>query len=384
MPTHEDTTPFFSLTSSDQGTLARTGVLSLGPVQVTTPVFMPVGTVGTVKGVWSSDLIEMGYKLILGNTYHLALRPGGDLIADMGGLKDFMSWPSAVLTDSGGYQVFSLAHRLRFFPEGVEFQSHIDGSRKLFTPHTVIELQAQFASDITMVLDDCPPANASPKRLEESLERTHHWAKQSLKHFQKIVQGKGIKNRYIFGIVQGGLKQETRQRSIEYIQALPFNGIALGGLSVGEERSQLYDMLAFLGTHLDRTRPCYLMGVGALLDILEAVKNGVDMFDCVLPTRNARNGQAFSSEGVLNLRNRVHRDSNIPLDDNCRCRVCQTYSRSYIRHLFMSGEMLGPMVLSFHNLFFYQYFMTELQLSIEKNDFLSFYKSWNIILKRSI
>ena len=373
---------FFSVSTKDSESHARLGTLSLGAKEIPTPVFMPVGTLANVKGIWSSDLSAMDYSLILGNSYHLALRPGAELIARRGGLKKFMAWPHAILTDSGGYQVFSLADRLRFHPEGVEFQSHIDGSSHLFTPQYVMQLQKLFGSDIAMVLDDCPPASASLERLQKSLERSHRWAYEALDYFnkQRETEEKNETDRQrIFGIVQGGLKEKLRQESLDFIQNLAFDGIALGGLSVGEERGELHQILSFLGPKLDIKRPRYLMGVGAIVDILEAVKNGVDMFDCVLPTRNARNAQAFTSQGVLRLRNQIHREIDDALDPLCACRVCARYSRSYLRHLFSVGEMLGPMMLTYHNLFFYSQFMAKMRTAIRENSFLSFYKHWRSI-----
>ena len=379
----------FSVRVQDKASLARSGLLRLAGQDIHTPVFMPVGTLANVKAIWASDLSEMGYSLILANTYHLSLRPGAELIMRQGGLKGFMSWPHTALTDSGGYQVFSLAESLSFDPQGkgVKFQSHIDGSYHFFTPEHVMKLQRLFASDIAMVLDDCPPALASPERLRESLQRTHRWAKESLEYSmrQREISKEEEKNRQkIFGIVQGGLDESLRLESLDFIRTLPFDGIALGGLSVGEERSELYAMLSFLGPKLseaDSCRPRYLMGVGAVLDILEAVKNGVDMFDCVLPTRNARNGQALTSEGALQLRNKVHREMEEPLDPLCACRVCARYSRSYISHLVRSGEILGPMMLSYHNLFFYSHFMKQMRKAIEKKTFLSFYEHWRNIYR---
>ena len=375
---------FFAVCTQDSASRARTGILRLADQEIPSPVFMPVGTLGNVKGIWSSDLSAMGYSLILGNSYHLSLRPGAELIARRGGLKQFMAWPHAILTDSGGYQVFSLAERLRFHPEGkgVEFQSHIDGSSHFFTPQSVMQLQKLFASDIAMVLDDCPPASASLERLHKSIERTHRWAQESLEYFnqQKEADSKAGKNKQrIFGIVQGGLEERLRQESLDFIQALPFDGIALGGLSVGEERHELHQMLSFIGPKLKSQAPRYLMGVGAIPDILEAVKNGVDMFDCVLPTRNARNGQAFTSQGLLRLRNQIHSEAEQALDPLCACRVCTQYSRSYIRHLFKAGEMLGPMMLTYHNLFFYSQFMAQMRASIQGNSFLAFCKHWQSI-----
>ena len=342
---------------------------------------MPVGTQASVKGIWSEQLHEIGYRLILGNTYHLSLRPGVDLIANLGGLRKFMNWPHAVLTDSGGYQVFSLAENLKFHFEGVEFQSHIDGGRHMFSSPQVVDAQAKLGSDIFMVLDDCAPANSTIQRLRDSLDRTHRWAQEAILHFQSLKHTKSVisSEKRIFGIIQGGLNETLRGESLEYIQSLPFDGIAIGGLSVGEERVDLYRMLAFLATRLDKTRPHYLMGVGTVTDILEAVRNGIDMFDCVLPTRNARNGQAFTSKGVLRLRNQKHANSQTPLDPDCKCQVCSNMTCAYLRHLFMAGEMLGPMMLTYHNLFFYYDFMSKMREAIQQGCFMDFYKQWMAI-----
>ncbi len=378
---------FFSVisTAKEAACYARLGKLYLGrnlEIEIPTPAFMPVGTQASVKGMWTRDISDLGYRLILGNTYHLSLRPGSELIAKMGGLKKFMDWPHAILTDSGGYQVFSLSQNVRFYSEGVEFRSHIDGSSHLFTPSRVVDLQMHFGSDIFMVLDDCPPAYAQPKRIDESLVRTHRWAKEAIDHY-RYMQGQSqtmiSKTQRVFGIVQGGLDQIRRKESLAYIQSLAFDGIALGGLSVGEERHELYQTLELLAPLMDTIRPHYLMGVGSIADILEAVKNGVDMFDCVLPTRNGRNGQAFSSQGLLKIRNQIHRYSQEPLDSNCSCRVCTSVNRAYLRHLFVAGEMLGPMMLSYHNLYFYANFMDKLRQAIKEGQFMDFYHSWKKI-----
>ncbi|MCB1173895.1 MAG: tRNA guanosine(34) transglycosylase Tgt [Leptospiraceae bacterium] len=362
---------------------ARHGQLRLHPdlQSVACPVFMPVGTAATVKGLWQYQLDEIGYRLILGNTYHLSLRPGSAVIQSAGGVCSFQNWPHALLTDSGGYQVFSLAERVRFVEQGVEFASHIDGSRQLFTPTRVIDLQRDFGSHIMMVLDDCPPASADAARVRESLDRTHRWAQAAMDYYQACVaEGRIDPHRqHLFGIVQGHLSQTARLESLERIQELPFDGIAIGGLSVGESRAELHDMLAFLGEHLDPYRPRYLMGVGTIPDMLAGVENGIDMFDCVLPTRNARNGQLLTSQGKLNIRNQAHQFDQSPPDPACACRVCQNYSRSYLRHLFVSQEMAGPMMASYHNLFFYFQFMRALQESIQQGTFADFCAHWKKI-----
>ncbi len=361
---------------------ARTGEISLcgGRILAKTPLFMPVGTSASIKGVSSENVDEMGYPIILGNTYHLSLRPGSEKIRGLGGLKKFMGWPNAILTDSGGYQVFSLAKRMVFQEDGVEFRSHIDGAKHFLSPSRVIEIQADLGSDIMMVLDDCPPANPSTERLKESLRRTHLWALSSIRHFDILREKKRItEQQKIFAILQGGLSEEMRSDSLSLLQeATPsFDGIAIGGLSVGEKRKDMYKMLDFLGPKLDTHSPHYLMGVGAVPDILEGVKNGMDMFDCVLPTRNGRNGQAFTSEGVIRIRNQCFQNSDAPLDPACDCKACQKLSRAYLRHLFMAGEMLGPMMLSLHNLHFYSSLMRGIHQSIQEGRFAAFYKKWN-------
>ncbi len=375
--------PFFRVESRDGASPARTGLLtfrdSIRTISVETPVFMPVGTQGTVKSLWQEELEEIGYDLILSNTYHLYLRPGEDVIREMGGLKRFISWEKhAVLTDSGGYQVFSLGDRVKFRTEGVEFASHIDGRRHLFTPGSVIDFQTLLGSDIMMVLDDCPPAHADEKRVEESLQRTHRWAEEAIQHHARLAD-QGVLNpefKKMFGIAQGGLDIRRRLESLDRIQSLPFDGIAVGGLSVGETREEFHSILEGISPRLDPDRPRYLMGVGTIPDFLEAVRYGVDMFDCVLPTRNGRNGQALTSQGKIKIRNARYSTSHEPLDPECSCRVCDRYSRAYIRHLFISREMLGPELLTYHNLYFYFDFMKRMRDSIRQGRYMEFYEKW--------
>lgn len=360
----------------------RAGRLRIAPgIEVETPVFMPVGTVGSVKGLWQSDLEEIGYKLILGNTYHLFLRPGHELIRARGGLHDFMAWPGAILTDSGGYQVFSLSERVKFLENGVEFASHIDGSRHLFTPESVIDVQRALGSNIMMLLDDCPPGDAKPERVAESLQRTHRWAAQAVTHYERLVENGELdptRNR-IFGIAQGCLDLERRAESLDVIQSMPFAGVAIGGLSVGESREDMYRVLDFLKPRLDPQRPRYLMGVGAIPDLLEGIRNGIDMFDCVLPTRNARNGQLFTSRGRVNIRNRQYAERDDAPDPECGCRVCRRYSLAYLRHLFQAGEMLGPMAATYHNLHFLRDFMRTARDAIRAGRYSEFYLRWKKI-----
>ncbi len=362
---------YFHTESKDEHSFARTGILKLNGNLVETPVFMPVGTRGSVKSLTSEDLNEIGYNLILGNTYHLYLRPGTDVLDHFGGLKKFMSYPHALLTDSGGFQVFSLSGLFKFETDGVTFQSHIDGSYHKFTPESVIDIQKSIGSDIMMVLDDCAPYGSSTERLKESLERTHRWAKTSIDHWQKNPGEQSL-----FCIVQGGTNTDLRLESLTFLQSLPYPGIAIGGLSVGEPRSEYVRILEALSPHLDPKRPHYLMGVGTVIDILEGVKNGIDMFDCVLPTRNARNGQVFTSYGKVNLRNESHRLSTLPIDPACDCKVCKTYSLGYIRHLHKVKELSAFSLSTYHNLYFMKQFMSSLRKSIENKEFSPFYEHW--------
>ena len=360
----------------------RVGLLRIAPgVEVPTPAFMPVGTVGSVKGLWQEDLEEIGYNLILGNTYHLFLRPGHELIRERGGLHGFMAWRGGILTDSGGYQVFSLSDRVKFLENGVEFASHIDGSRHQFTPERVIDIQRALGSNIMMVLDDCPPGDAEPERVAQSLDRTHRWARAAADYYERLVSSGQLDptRQRVFGIAQGCMDLDRRAESLDVIQEQRFAGIAIGGLSVGESREAMYRVLDFLGPRMDPARPHYLMGVGAIPDLLEAIRNGVDMFDCVLPTRNARNGQLFTSRGKINIRNRQYADRDEPPDPACKCRVCQRYSLAYLRHLFQAGEMLGPMAATYHNLHFLRDLMAAARDTIRAGRVSEFYIHWKKI-----
>jgi len=372
---------FFSVEKTDGE--ARTGLLQFanpgGTVNVGTPTFMPVGTRASVKGLWQHDLEEIGYELILGNTYHLYLRPGSAEIASLGGLKKFMSWGKhAILTDSGGYQMFSLSDRMTLDDSGVDFKSHLDGSLHRFTPRRAIDIQRDLGSDIMMVLDDCPPGDANEKRVRDALERTHRWATESIDYLTEQAAS-GLLDpamQRLFGIIQGGTFEWARSESIERIQALPFSGIAIGGLSVGESREDFHRILTYMRGRLDPNRPRYLMGVGTIPDFLHAVDCGIDMFDCVLPTRNGRNGQGLTSMGKIRIRNSQYKDQDVPLDPSCECKVCSRYSRAYIRHLFMSDEMLGPQLMSYHNLAFFFSFFKKTRLAIREGSFRDFCNEW--------
>ncbi len=325
---------------------ARAGVLTVGGTTILTPVFMPVGTQATVKGLTPSEVADTGARIVLGNTYHLWLRPGADHVQRLGGLHAFMAWPHALLTDSGGYQIFSLAKLGKVTDEGATFQSHLDGSRHLLTPEVAMEVQAKLGSDIAMVLDQCPPHPASDALLRESMRRTTAWAKRSLAVAAPPGQAR-------FVIAQGGVSPELRHEHVAELADLAADGMALGGLSVGEPPALMYEVLEHAGPRMPAAKPRYLMGVGTPVDLVQAVAFGIDMFDCVMPTRNARNGQAFTWQGALNLRNAAYRDDQGPLDDACRCAACRTFTRAYLRHLFMAKEMLGPRLLTQHNLHFY-------------------------------
>ncbi len=364
----------FQEIKKDTTTKARVGKLILNGEEIQTPVFMPVGTRGTIKAIDSQEILELGYNLILANTYHLYLRPGEEVLKHFNGLKNFMSYKKAILTDSGGFQVFSLNGLFKFHEDGVSFSSHIDGSKHKFTPQKVIDIQRVIGSDIMMVLDDCAPYGSDVRRLQVGLERTHKWAKESVEYW---LQNPNHQN--LFGIVQGGVNENFRLESLDYIQSLPFSGIAIGGLSVGETREEFLKILEILSPYLDDSRPRYLMGVGTVLDILDSVRLGIDMFDCVLPTRNARNGQVFTSFGKLNLRNEKNKWKNIPIDPNCNCKVCKNYSLGYIRHLHNVKEFLAFSLSTYHNLYFMKNFMTELQISILNGNFEKTYKKWKKI-----
>jgi len=325
---------------------ARCGELQTPRAVVETPAFMPVGTQATVKALTPEEVASTGARIILANTYHLWLRPGAESIAAHGGVVGFMKWPHALLTDSGGYQVFSLAKQRTIDEDGITFRSHLDGTLHRLTPEEAMRVQALLGSDVAMVLDECPPGNAPRDVIERAISRTTAWAKRCL-------QTEPAEGQARFGIVQGGTELDLRLEHLQTIAALDFDGVALGGFSVGEPPAQMYELLAEIGPAMPFDRPRYLMGVGTPSDLLRALSSGIDLFDCVLPTRNARNGQALTWGGRVNLRQARHRDDESPLDARCECSVCATYSRAYLRHLIKADEMLGPRLLSLHNLHFY-------------------------------
>jgi len=325
---------------------ARAGLLRTPHGDVETPAFMPVGTAGAVKAVTRRDLEEAGARILLANTYHLMLRPGEDLVAELGGLHGFTGWQGPFLTDSGGYQVFSLAGLRRLGEDGVRFRSHIDGSTHLLTPERSIQVQMKLGADVIMAFDECPPHPAPREAVDEATARTTRWAERSRAAHQR-------RDQWLFAIVQGGVHPDLRERSARELLALDFPGYAVGGLSVGESKQDMARVLDHLAPILPAHRPRYLMGVGTPEDILEGVARGIDMFDCVLPTRNGRNGQLFTSRGRLSIRNARYRHDPLPPDPECGCHTCRTASRAYLRHLHLAGEITAATLLTIHNLSFY-------------------------------
>ena len=327
---------------------ARTGVLQTAHGPVNTPIFMPVGTVGSVKAIAPDDLNAIGAEIILGNTYHLYLRPGDELVARRGGLHGFNAWDKPILTDSGGFQVFSLSTLRTIKEEGVTFRSHLDGSKHLFTPEKVVSIQRNLNSDIMMVLDECVPAGADHTYTARSLTMTTRWAKRCRDAYPK-----GTAGNLLFGIVQGGMFKDLRSESARQLIDLDFEGYAIGGLSVGESKDVMMEMLYHTAPILPSEKPRYLMGVGTPLDIIKGIDAGVDMFDCVLPTRNARNGTLYTSLGKLNIKRREFAEDDGPLDPACNCYTCRTFSRAYLRHLYVSQELLSFRLNSIHNLTYF-------------------------------
>ena len=363
MPTSQ-TTPFTLLHRSSE-CRARSGEVSTQHGRIRTPVFMPVGTLGTVKAVTPENLVELGAEIILGNTYHLYIRPGHELIRQFGGLHNFMNWQRPILTDSGGFQIFSLRDLAKITEKGAEFRSHLDGSRLFLGPEEAIDVQEALGSDIMMVLDTCIPWPSTREETLEATALTGRWAARS----KKALSGTG---QLLFGIVQGGMFPDLRKLAAEELIDIGFDGYALGGLSVGEPKQQMFDMTEATVEHLPEDHPIYLMGVGTPEDLVEGVFRGVDMFDCVMPTRNARNGMLFTSEGRLVIKNSCYRDDQRPLDKNCECYTCRNYSRAYLRHLLMSREILAYQLNSIHNLHYYCSLMAEMRKAIEEDSFISF------------
>ncbi len=355
----------FEVVAVDPGSRARAGKAQTSKGAFETPAFMPVGTYGAIKSLDPSEVAAAGCEIVLGNTYHLYLRPGADVIENLGGLHRFMGWRGPILTDSGGFQVFSLAALRRVTDEGVEFRSHLDGSLHFLTPEKAIGIQRSLGSDIAMVLDECPPATAALPELEAALTRTTAWAGRCRQAFTPDSAGA------LFGIVQGGPREELRRRHAEEIIEIGFDGYAIGGVSVGEPASEIHRVGASTAAVLPADRPRYLMGVGTPEDLLVMIGEGVDMFDCVLPTRNARNGTLFTWDGELHIRNEAHRQDPAPIDAECPCPACRRFSRAYLRHLFMSKEILGHRLNTLHNLTFYQQLMAGSREAIRQGRYAS-------------
>ena len=343
---------------SSQTASARRGCLSFERGNIETPAFMPVGTYGTVKAMTPEELESIGAEIILGNTFHLWLRPGTRIIREHGDLHDFMHWDKPILTDSGGFQVYSLGSMRKITEEGVAFRSPVDGAKVFMGPEESMQVQRELGSDIVMIFDECTPYPATYEEAKISMELSLRWAERSKK-------AHGDNPSALFGIVQGGVYEDLRKASLDGLMDIGFDGYAVGGLSVGEPPEDRWRILDFLADKLPQDKPHYLMGVGTPEDIVEAVQRGIDMFDCVMPTRNARNGHLFTHEGIVRIKNAIHADDTSPLDPHCDCYTCQNYSRSYLRHLHRCNEILGARLMTIHNLYYYQTLMRGLRTAIE-------------------
>ncbi len=360
----------FSFTIDATDGKARTGRIDMLRGSIRTPAFMPVGTAATVKAMKPESVRASGADIILGNTYHLMLRPGAERVARLGGLHKFMNWDRPILTDSGGYQVMSLAELRKLSEDGVEFRSHIDGSKHMLSPERSMEIQRLLGSDIVMAFDECPRADQSREVIARSMELSMRWAKRSRDAFD--AGDEHAARAALFGIQQGALDEGLRRESADALTGIGFDGYAVGGLAVGEGQEAMFATLDFAPDMLPHDKPRYLMGVGKPHDLVGAVERGIDMFDCVLPTRSGRNGQAFTWNGPLNLRNACHAEDSGPLDERCPCPVCASYSRAYLHHLQKSGEILGAMLVTEHNLWFYQQLMQAMRDAIGEGRFASF------------
>ncbi len=359
----------FNISGKDRISKARTGSFETDHGIVETPIFMPVGTQGTVKAVNQSYLKnDINAQIVLSNTYHLYLRPGTEILEKAGGLHKFMNWDKPILTDSGGYQVFSLSELRKLKPDGVEFSSHLDGSKHLFTPEKVINIQRSIGSDIMMVLDECTPYPCEFDYAKKSAELTSNWAILNKEAFNKTSSFYDH-NQFLFGIIQGSVYKELRERSARDLIAIGFDGYAIGGLAVGEPTNVMYDLVDFTTDFMPENKPRYLMGVGRPENILEAIERGIDMFDCVMPTRNARNANLFTSDGVLSMRNAQYKDDFRTIDEVCDCYTCKNYSRAYLRHLFIAKEILALELSSIHNLHFYLNLVKEARQRIKEGNF---------------
>lgn len=363
----------FEIKSNDG--LARRGALSFRRGSVQTPAFMPVGTYGTVKSVTPEEVSASGAEILLGNTFHLMLRPGTDIIRKHGGLHEFMNWPGPILTDSGGFQVFSLANMRKLSEEGVKFQSPINGDTVFLTPEKSMEVQHELNADVTMIFDECTPYPATESEARQSMELSLRWAARSRQRFDELKNEEPDRGEALFGIVQGGVHNGLREESLAGLADVGFDGYAIGGLAVGEPQDERNVVLDFLAARMPANAPRYLMGVGLPLDIVEAVSRGVDMFDCVIPTRHARNGQMYTSRGTIKFRHARYADDTSSPDPECGCYTCRNYSLAYLRHLVKCGEMLGPRLATVHNLHYYQDLMMRVRASIEAGNFAELLKS---------
>jgi queuine tRNA-ribosyltransferase len=355
----------FQVIHRDRGSAARSGSLTTPHGRIETPIFMPVGTQATVKAMTPEELCEVGAQIILANTYHLYIRPGHELVERLGGLHGFMHWDRPILTDSGGFQVFSLGELRKISEEGVRFQSHLDGSYHFISPERAIAIQEALGGDIIMCFDECPPYPADHDYVRRSAELTTRWAGRCL-------DAKRREDQALFGIVQGGMYRDLRERSAGELCAMEFDGYALGGLSVGEEKGLMYEIMEYCGPLLPGEKPRYVMGIGAPEDLIEGVNAGFDMFDCVMPTRNARNGMLFTATGSINIKNALHAEDNAPIDADCSCYVCGNYSRAYLRHLYRSGEILASRLNTWHNLHYYLTLMAGARRAIAEDRFTQF------------
>jgi queuine tRNA-ribosyltransferase len=360
----------FSFTIAATDGAARTGTIAMQRGEIRTPAFMPVGTAATVKAVKPQDVRSSGADIILGNTYHLMLRPGADRVARLGGLHRFMGWERPILTDSGGYQVMSLSELTKVTEEGVSFASHLDGTRHMLSPERSIDIQRLLGSDIVMAFDELVPATATREQAAAAMERSMRWAKRSREEFDR--GGEHAACAALFGIQQGGLDQALRRASADALIEIGFDGYAVGGLAVGEGHEAMCGCLDYAPGQLPKDKPRYLMGVGKPDDIVEAVRRGIDMFDCVLPTRSGRTGQAFTADGPINIRNAKFAEDQEPIEPGCPCPTCTKFERAYVHHLVRSGEILGAIVMTEHNLWFYQRLMQELREAISSSRFTDF------------
>ena len=361
------------ITKRDKDTKARLGILSLPHGDVETPAFMPVGTNGTVKGIYHDTIRRIGYKLILANTYHMYLRPGTEVLDSFGGLHGFAAWDGNILTDSGGFQVFSLSGLRKIKESGVTFQSHIDGSKHVFTPEKVVDIQSVIGSDIAMVLDVCTPPGIEHRNAEEAWRVTKLWAERSIEERNRL--GERFRGN-LFGIVQGNFYKDLRKESAEVISSMDFPGIAIGGLSVGEEKNVFEDMLAYTAEYVTEEKPRYVMGIGSPDYILAAVENGIDLFDCVLATRMARNGGLFTDDGVIALKKAQYKFDHSPVQEGCCCTLCREYSKAYMHHLIKCNEMLGGMLATEHNLQYLYDLMVRVRRAIAEDRFAEFKRDY--------